>query len=796
MFTLTAGCATGAIAQTAPTSGFDAAPQGNASTPAGDVPMEVPSADRAAGPTSGVARQQSGEIVVTARRRAESLQSVPVSITALGTEQLQNSTVQSLNDLTSLAPGLRFSSEGGGGVSSLSLRGLSKTPVGETLPAVVIYFAEVALPNQGVDVPTYDLENIQVLKGPQGTLFGRNTLGGAVLMTPRAPGYEFGGYFKGTVGDLDLWALEGAINAPIVEDRLALRVAGQIRRRDGSINNLSGGKDFNNIRQESVRGSLLFEPTYGISNTTIVDYFHADEIPSHAIAFRDQSAQFLPLLGPGYVNAISDAVARQNAIGPFATFQAIDDFYTRRESIGVVNTTRVDLSDEIYIKNIFGWRRSELQLTNPSDGFPPLTPEGGGPTLDLLTGGLFSKRELLSNKLQLQGTTFGGALDFIVGGIYVEDKPVGSPNGNYGSRFQIGGTPPPSTLAPALSSFIRSKSYAVFGQIGLDLSEWLVEGLKINAGYRHSWDDVRACGTSSPGGFVDQDECERIADLGLVDGTGIISAEGDEPTYTIGLDYQISNDVLAYVVHRRGYRGVNVNSPFFESPFLAGGPLGTGCTLPSGPIPCPDLRAFQTTGPEKLTDVEIGVKTTWYIGDVRGRFNVAAYQSKLKDLVQFLNTGDLGVPAIAPDRPQSGAMGVNLADQTVRGVELDTAIMPVDGLSISYAGAYVDHEIDEVNFPSIGSFNFDESTINEPTPKWSGTASINYERPVGSAGTEILLHADFYHSSSYRPQSGVALPGYELLNTRIGLRNINGANIDLGFWIKNLLNEEYLAVRS
>jgi len=737
----------------------------------------------------------SGDIVVTARRRSESLQAVPVSVTALDSTKLANATVQSLNDLTALAPGLRMSSEGGGGVSTLSLRGLSKTPVGETLPAVVVYFAEVALPNQGVDVPTYDLENIQVLKGPQGTLFGRNTLGGAILMTPRAPGDEFEGYAKLSVGDFFLRSGEAAVTIPIARDLLSVRFAGQIRRRDATIKNVDGGPDFRNVRQESGRATVQLTPGFGITNTTIVDYFHANEVGNLAIVYKDQSAQFLPLLGAGYVDAISAGVKQQAALGPFAAHAPIDNMFTQRESLGVVNNTRMDLSDSIYVKNIFGYRWSKLALTNPSDGLPPLVPAAGGPGLDLLTGGLFSKRELWSNELQLAGSLLDNRVDFIVGGIYTLDRPVGSPNGNYGSRFQIGGTPPPSAVAPALSSFIRSKSYAAFGQLGIDLSDWLVEGLKLNAGYRHSWDNVRACGTSNPNGFVDQAECERIAALNLVDGTGIIRAKGNEPSYTIGLDYKISPTVMAYVAHRRGYRGVNVNSPLFESPYLTGGAIPPGapvCTLPSGPVTCPDVRAFQTTEPEKLTDVEIGLKTTWRAAGMRGRFNVAAYHSKLKNLVQFLNTGDLGVPSSAPDRPQSGALGINVADQTVRGVEVDATIQPVAGLTLGYSGSYVHHKIDSVRFPSIGSFNFAAKDVNRPTPEWSGTVTASYEVPIDSAGTQLVFNADYYHSSSYRPQSGVPLPGYEVANGRIDLRNIAGRNIDVGLWVKNAFNEKYL----
>ena len=737
-----------------------------------------------------------GDIVVTARRRAETAQKVPISITALSAERLQTATVQSLNDLTTLAPGIRMSSEGGSGNSTISLRGLSKTPVGETLPAVVIYFAEVALPNQGIDVPTYDLANIQVLKGPQGTLFGRNTIGGAILMTPQAPTYDLGGYVKGTVGNFDLFAGEGAVNLPIVDGKVALRVAGQIRRRDGSIKNAGPGKDFRNVDQESFRASLLLEPIDGVTNTTIVDYFHANEIPNPAVAFRDQSAQFLGTFnlltggnGQAYVNAIQNLIAQQKIFGPFKTLPSLPNFFTRRKSLGIVNTTRVNVTDNIFLKNIFGWRKSELQLTSPADGFGPILPATGtGPALDLLSGGIFSKRELMSDELQVQGTALNDVVTFIAGGIYTQDKPVGAPNGNYASRFQFGGALPPSPASPALSSFITSKSYAVFGQVGIDASNFLLEGLKFNIGYRQTWDRIKACGTSSPLGFVDEDQCKTN-----LAGKPYTRAKDNEPTYTIGFDWQATPSVLIYGVHHRGFRAATVNSPLFTSPYTTGGSPTPPCRLANGTtIPCPDLRPFQQTKPEKVTDFEVGMKTNWSISDVRGRLNVAAYRLKMKGLVQFLQSGDLGVPASAPDRPQSGALGINLADQTVSGIEVEASIIPVRGLTLSANGSYVHHKIDAVNFPSIGSFTFNPSSINKPTPKFSGTATVEYATQINESGTTLVLNADLYHSSSYRPQSGVPLPGYNVLNGRIDLREVIGSNIDVGFWMKNVLNEKYI----
>src|SRR5690606_23810695 len=189
------------------------------------------------------------EVFVTARKRDEGAQTVPLSMAALSADTLDQRNVREIQDLNVVVPGFRFGSEGGKSTNNIIMRGLSRIPLGEGVPAVVTYFANVALPGSGANIPTFDIANIQVLKGPQGTLFGRNTLGGAVVIAPEAPAYEFGGYVRGAFGTKDYRSYEGAVNVPIVEDKVALRVAGQVRRQDGLAKNLSGGRDFDDIDQ-------------------------------------------------------------------------------------------------------------------------------------------------------------------------------------------------------------------------------------------------------------------------------------------------------------------------------------------------------------------------------------------------------------------------------------------------------------------------------------------------------------------------------------------------------------------
>ena len=153
----------------------------------------------------------------------------------------------------SITPGFTFSSEGGKDNVALTLRGIGQLPLGEVTPGVVIYMNDTPLPAVGSNVPTYDIASIQVLKGPQGTLFGRNTLGGAVVIASQKPTYDFEGYAQATYGRFDYREIQGAVNIPIIADKVAVRAAGQIRRQDPRTIAFDGGPRFDDIHLDSFR---------------------------------------------------------------------------------------------------------------------------------------------------------------------------------------------------------------------------------------------------------------------------------------------------------------------------------------------------------------------------------------------------------------------------------------------------------------------------------------------------------------------------------------------------------------
>lgn len=731
------------------------------------------------------------DIVVTARRREEALQDVPIAVQAFSGETIQQRNIQDPTDLQRLAPSLTTYQQARDEIT-LSLRGLSSSGAsaqGQN-PRVTAYFAEVPL--QTADTGPgrfYDLQNIQVLKGVQGTLFGRNSTGGTVLYEPARPTQNFEGYAIAQIGRFDERQFEAAINTP-VSDALSLRFAGKRSRRDGFTKNITTGQMQDDRDYWSGRVSALFTPTDGIQSFFMFDYLKSDTNgssqqigginPDKALTADvfENTAQdaFLPelplylggnrpsialLRGPNAAAAIGQAiaaggfafapnpilqnqVAAQQAGGPRVTLGNVDGL-SRTRSWGFTNITEIDLTDDVRIKNIFGYRRVKQLSRYDLDGTAL-------PLLDQTTpNGWSTNLRQITEELQLQGSTLDGKLDFTVGGFLLWENTPRTQN-----LIQV------SVGTPSLTRIDRKdRSKAVFGQLTYDLSDAVVEGLSITAGYRYTEDYrwIRQDNRRDPAGLFPISTCGLLAGCPTT-----ASAKFNDSSYNFSLDWKITSDTLVYATHRRGYRAGGLN---------------------------PQALDFGISyDPETVTDYEIGLKTELALGGMEGRLNLAAFRTNLKgaQVSQSFST-------LNPVNNQVSLINliVNAASAKIKGVEVDAVLIPVEGLNLSASYAYTD--------AGYGSF-IDVSTglqeTNRPFPflaKHRLNLGAQYTVPLAGNAGELSFGANWTYSSSYTI-SVFADPigvenGYNQLDLRAEWRNIGDSGITAAAFVNNVNKELY-----
>jgi iron complex outermembrane receptor protein len=725
------------------------------------------------------------DIVVTARRTAESIQSVPVSVTAFSAESLSARSIKTTEDLQLATPGVFLSGVGGRQNVNYAIRGQSKAVSGLSSPGVVSYFAEVPDPVQGSATPQYDMASIQILKGPQGTLFGRNTTGGAILFYPATPTYELSGSIEATYGTFDNRQLQAVVNLPIIANKIAIRVAGDYQKRDGYTKELGAGKDLDNVNSRAFRVSLLVSPVETIKNTTIFDYYKNDDNGQAAILYKVGSApSILDLFG--LRSAVNAQYAAQQARGPYVTNNSFPQSqHVKRTSL--INRTEIELGGVTLI-NIFGYRSTHWTYLTDTDGMPIIAADGtgllpAGTPVEYLVAGANSNTHQLSDELQLEGKLLDGKLSWLVGGFYLKSKPSG-PNASLARAFQVVGTAP----TPTNYAFLTEESKALFGHIEYDLGG-VVEGLKFNGGFRYSWDKFKACtATGLNGQFNDVNPDDCVASNPLLARVSTNTAGSSAPTWTIGLDWQASPDLFTYIVSRRGYRSGGINGPTFS-----------GRLIP-----------FQTFGPETVTDIEVGVRSDWHLGgDVKLRLNASAYSgwyNKVQGVITGLRTSPTCNPAInnpagiSPDGdcdptndPAALTLLANIGKSRVSGVDFDGNIWFTRNLQVNFGGSYISTKTRSLDAPAaLLPYIPTKSIPFNNTPKYTVLAGLSYTRDLPDNAGSVSFRADYYHSARVRYSTDF-IPGYNVVNSRIEWNNILSSGLDLAVFARNLFKEKYVA---
>jgi iron complex outermembrane receptor protein len=722
------------------------------------------------GPTaSGAAAVPSGleELVVTARRREEKLQSVPLSVTAFSAATLERQHIENATDLQRIVPS--FSSYNTQRDRQfLQIRGQYNATGG---PAVVAYFNEVPglspLTNSGFSAAGgggpglfYDLDSVQVLKGPQGTLFGQNTTGGAILLYPKKPTEDYSGYAQLTVGEYSDLEFEGAVNIPIVADKLLVRVSGRRAERDGFTTDIQTGKDLDNRDYWAARVSVIFRPADDFENYLVLNSIYNHSSGTSFVLSAVKSAAtggvlasvWDRLLGAGYVE---NQLVRQQAVGPrklvgefgegLGAFSEglgpLEKYWNY--SLNDIATWNID--EDITLKNIFGYqvlKQIEHQSAAPVPGFDFILPAGWN-----------TNEEEYTEELQVQGKARSERLIWQAGAFGSFTHPIGQ-------QVFLN-----QTLTNKILATVNpiSLSRALYAQATYDLGDidGSLDGLKLTAGYRYTWDSKSNGATAV---LPAAQRCQLALAVYPSCSLGG-NARFQAASWTVGLDYQLDPQTLIYVVGRRGYISGGINN--------------------FAPIP-----GTQSYSPEYLVDAEIGIKADWELLGAKVRTNLDAYRGYFKS-IQSSNS------IVVPGTATVVTVAQNTGKATISGVEFESTIVPFADLEINGSYAYTYAHFNEYNVVGCGCI-VDPVFPATPLQKFSLTGTYHVPFIAAEIGNVSVgatwsyqTHQAVANLASH--QLGVLEPAYGLLNVRADWKGIMGTAADLSFFMTNALDKTYRA---
>ncbi len=769
------------------------------------------------------------EVVVTARRRSEVATDVPMAITAMSSEYLADQGVTSVEILNDKVPGLNVSQgTTGPNLPLVSLRGQRPSEVLLTMdPAVPMYFADVVLtPVHGSNLAMYDLADVQVLKGPQGTLFGRNSTGGVVLLTPKAPEQEFGGFIKGTLGNYDLYKVEGGVSLP-VNDVLSFRIAGQKTERDGYQSIVDNGIPAGEVGStaglacddclwdedsEGIR-VLMSVDTGDFRNLTTVSYDKNDSIgKAQVITDFNDSSQLGALYSGVFNGALGSFPLTPNA----PSYTRIDDTLKRSQNRSVhdveadfiprdeventffANSTEFDVSDDLTVKNIFGYRKVETLSSLDNDG--TALPLFGAISVDSATlpagtsvpSAKTISGEQFSNEIQLLGSAFDERLQWL-GGVYYYKMQASERflSSNFGRNPDFdnvaftGVTPIDTVIAfgrfglyqSSSNADVENTAYAVFGEATYDFTD----DLSVTLGLRQSWDkreltsrNVGLVGSPAlpPGCVVlDSDDNPVGPDCARTEDETYSS-----PTWRIAANYALAETQSVYGSISTGYR------------------TGGFQTRAKNNI------TFEPFDEETVLVYEIGHKADWELGWLgNARTSAAYYYQDYDDIqkTQSISNASGGLETVIQ----------NAGKAVVQGVDLDVTVAPTENFSMTMGYAYIDAYYKEWETELFD--NKDSPFVY--IPEHSVFASANYTLPLDAALGDITLIAGVYYQSKVdtfqqyqhlnvlvpdpaeaaEAKENSIIPSYTLWNFRLNWRSVMGSDFDFSAYVNNAFDKEY-----
>ncbi len=729
--------------------------------------------------TNGTAME---DIVVTARRREENLQTVPAAVSVIGSDLLESSATVNPQQLSQLVPSLYYNSANPRN-TAYTIRGLGSNTLSISAandgiePGVGFYVDQVYHGRPATAAFDFtDIERVEILRGPQGTLYGKNTTAGAIHVISREPGFEREANAEISLGSYDFMQTKASVGGALVGDTLAGRLSAQLTRRDGLIYNVRTDRHLNNMDNFAVRGQLLFVPTDNLKFRLIADMTDLDSSCCTQTylrvgrSLRSAGRQFPALsAGLGWAPPSTNVYDRLNDI------DANLEVMTRDGGISLIGD--LELGSHT-LTSVSAWRYWDWDVANDRDytGIPIQ-----------MVQRIPSRQDQYSQELRLASS--GDAPLNYVGGLYwfkqdIDGRPTSiyGPEATYWLLSQANFTVPiPRNLLDGYGqqgdSDFAMDSYAAFGELNYDVTDRLTTTL----GLRYTYEDktgiyaTQVFGGANLSGLPAATATElNRAKLSIFRPQSYTAQDsGGSWSGRANVAYELTDALFSYVSFAHGYKSGGLN--------MSGLPLDAQNR--------PTL-ATAIIEDETNSTLEAGLKSTLFDG--RATLNVAVYRTEVEDY-QANVVSSLETAAIR-------SYPSNIPEVKVQGVEADFAALLFDGFVLRASAAFADGKNEDY---TLGPCPLEVQTAATVAcnltgvrlaglSRWSGTVGFDYTKSLGNG--ELVVHADANLRSDYNSDTSASqytkIAGYGVTNARIGYHFNDSWEVDL--FARNLFDAEYM----
>lgn len=764
-------------------------------------------------------------IIVTATKREQTLEDVPVAVSVTSAAEIERAQVRDLNDLQTLVPSLRVGQLQSSANTNFIIRGFGNGANNVGIePSVGVFIDGVYRSRSAAqigDLP--NLKRVEVLRGPQSTLFGKNASAGVISIITAEPSYDFGGSVEFSYGNYDAIVAKADVTGPIIADTLAFSLAANYNKRDGYGINLVNGDRTNERNRWGARAQLLFEPSDTVKFRLIGDY---DKI--------DENCCFVGNVQGGPTVAAIRAVGGNINVGGINTYSE----YTNFPSSNLIKNYGVSLQGDIELGNLtltsISAYREVHSLTNQDSDFTSADLIGfNGSDIDI---------ETITQEVRLT-SDFDGPLNFLIGGYYFDESISNISSLTFGRDFRnyanalaggsyVGLEPTIRFLAglPAATPTTQfgaqgqgrfeawgydNKAYSIFGSVDFEITEQLILTGGLN--YTHdkkavagnivtndvfsAIDLVQVGANSGRVGAARTTPCGAVVSLACNPFLGLRGLQFIPPflnfpnavedgrtsdsklTYSIRLAYEMTDNLNLYASYGTGFKATSWNISSDSRPFAADFIPGSTFAVPA-PAASPIRTALGaalpnnlTTGtryanPENARVIEAGLKARWD----QVAFNLTVFKQSIKG---FQGNAFIG----------TGFVLTNAGKQSTFGVEFDGSVRPVDGLQLTADFTYLDPKYDSY----VGSA-FGDLSGRQPAgiPELSMTLGATYTMELGA--DELIFSTDYHHEAQIELSDDPTLARYQrevnALNASITFKMDMGLQFTL--WGRNLTDAKYI----